>query len=133
MIWLLKEYIELFDWHKNSKVAWWIRDNIVKLLVKLKNYKDWDCKEALRETFIWIDEPMKTPMVKKELQKYTTDKENEGGMSGIADFTMGALTLIFQTLSDALPESVLSLLLRLSVLTLVTIELFITKICFILS
>ena len=129
MIWLLKEHIKLFNWHKNSKVAWWIRENIVKGLVKLKNYKVWNCKEALSETFIWMDELMKTPMVKKELQKYTTDKDIEGGISDIDDFTMSALTLIFQTLSDALPKFVLSLLLRLSVLTLVTIELFITKIC----
>ena len=37
-----------------------------------------------------MDELMKTPMVKKELQKYTTDKDSEGGMSGIVGFTMGA-------------------------------------------
>ena len=36
-----------------------------------------------------MDELMKTPMVKKELQKYTIDKNEEGGMAGIAGFTMG--------------------------------------------
>ena len=35
-----------------------------------------------------MDDLMKTPMVKKELQKYTTDKDSDGGMGGIAGFTM---------------------------------------------
>lgn len=35
-----------------------------------------------------MDDLMKTPMVKKELQKYSTDKDSDGGMGGIAGFTM---------------------------------------------
>lgn len=80
----------VFDGHGGNQVAEWVRDNFVKELVKLKSYKDGDYKDALKETFIRMDELMKTPMVKKELQKYTTDKDSEGGMSGIAGFTMGA-------------------------------------------
>lgn len=71
-------------------MAEWVRDNFVKELVKLKSYKDGDYGDALREAFIRMDELMKTPMVKKELQKYTNDKNDEGGMSGIAGFSMGA-------------------------------------------
>jgi serine/threonine protein phosphatase PrpC len=80
----------VFDGHGGNQVAEWVRDNFVKELVKLKSYKDGDYKDALKETFIRMDELMKTPMVKKELQKYTTDKDSEGGMSGIAGFSMGA-------------------------------------------
>lgn len=36
-----------------------------------------------------MDENMKTPMVKKELQKYTNDKNDDAGMGGIAGFSMG--------------------------------------------
>lgn len=71
-------------------MAEYVRDNFVKELVKLRSYKDGDYGEALRETFIKMDENMKLPMTKKELAKYTTDKSDEGGMSGIAGFTMGA-------------------------------------------
>ena len=80
----------VFDGHGGNQVAEWVRDNFVKELFKLKSYKDGDYKDALKETFIRMDELMKTPMVKKELQKYTTDKDSEGGMSGIAGFSMGA-------------------------------------------
>ena len=79
----------VFDGHGGNQVAEWVRDNFVKELVKLKSYKDGDYKEALRETFILMDELMKTPMVKKELQKCATDKDSGGGMSDIAGFTMG--------------------------------------------
>uniref|UniRef100_A0A7S3NCJ8 protein-serine/threonine phosphatase n=1 Tax=Euplotes harpa TaxID=151035 RepID=A0A7S3NCJ8_9SPIT len=80
----------VFDGHGGNQVAEWVRDNFVKEMVKLKSYKDADYKEALRETFIRMDELMKTPMVKKELQHYTNDKDNEGGMSGIAGFSMSS-------------------------------------------
>lgn len=70
-------------------MAEWVRDNFVKEMIKLKSYKDADYALALKETFIKMDELMKTPMVKKELQKYTTDKNDDGGMGGIAGFTMG--------------------------------------------
>lgn len=59
-------------------------------MVKLKSYKDGDYGQALKETFIRMDELMKTPMVKKELQKYTNDKNDDGGMAGIAGFSMGS-------------------------------------------
>lgn len=79
----------VFDGHGGNQVAEYVRDNFVKELVKLKNYKEGNYAEALKETFIKMDENMKTPMVKKELQKYTVDKE-EGGIGGIAGFTSGA-------------------------------------------
>lgn len=80
----------MFDGHGGNQVAEYVRDNFVKELVKLKSYKDGDYGAALKETFIKMDENMKTPLVKKELQKYTNDKNDEGGMSGIAGFSMGA-------------------------------------------
>ena len=79
----------MFDGHGGNQVAEWVRDNFVKEMIKLKSYKDGDYALALKETFIKMDELMKTPMVKKELQKYTTDKNDDGGMGGIAGFTMG--------------------------------------------
>jgi protein phosphatase 1G len=80
----------VFDGHGGNQVAEWVRDNFVKEMVKLRSYKDGDYPEALRETFIKMDELMKTPLVKKELQKYTNDKDNDGGMHGIAGFSMGS-------------------------------------------
>lgn len=77
----------MFDGHGGNQVAEWVRDNFVKEMVKLRSYKDGDYKTALRETFIRMDELLMTPMVKKELQKYTTDKNDEGGMAGIAGFS----------------------------------------------
>jgi len=80
----------VFDGHGGNQVAEYVRDNFVKELVKLKSYKDGDYADALKETFIKMDENMKTAMVKKELKKYTNDKNEDGGMSGIAGFTMGS-------------------------------------------
>jgi protein phosphatase 1G len=79
----------VFDGHGGNQVAEWVRDNFVKELVKMKSYKDADYGAALTETFIKMDELMKTPMIKKELQKYTSDKSEDNGMGGIAGFTMG--------------------------------------------
>lgn len=80
----------VFDGHGGNQVAEYVRDNFVKEMLKLKSYKDGDYPGALKETFIQMDELMKTSAVKKELKKYTTDKNEEGGMSGIAGFTMGS-------------------------------------------
>ena len=80
----------VFDGHGGNQVAEFVRDNFVKEMIKLKSYKDADYSTALKETFIQMDELMKTSSVKKELKKYTTDKGDEGGMSGIAGFTMGS-------------------------------------------
>lgn len=79
----------MFDGHGGNQVAEWVRDNFVKELIKLKSYKDGDYAEALRQNFIRMDELMKTPMVKKELQKYTNDKGDDNNMHGIAGFSMG--------------------------------------------
>jgi serine/threonine protein phosphatase PrpC len=80
----------VFDGHGGNQVAEYVRDNFVKELVKMKSYKDADYGTALRETFIQMDELMKTTAVKKELKKYTSDKNDDAGMSGIAGFTMGS-------------------------------------------
>lgn len=80
----------MFDGHGGNQVAEYVRDNFVKELVKTKNYKDADYGAALTETFIKMDENMKTPQVKKELQKYTTEKSDDAGMNGIAGFSVGA-------------------------------------------
>lgn len=79
----------VFDGHGGNQVAEWIRDNFVKELLKLKSYKDGDYGQALKENFIKMDELMKTQSVKKDLQKYTTDKNEDAGMSGIAGFSVG--------------------------------------------
>jgi protein phosphatase 1G len=82
----------VFDGHGGNQVAEYVRDNFVKELVKLKSYKDGDYGTALTETFIKMDENMKTPMVKKELAKYSKDKDGDSGMGGIPGFSMGSET-----------------------------------------
>ena len=69
-------------------MAEWVRDNFIREMIKLKCYREEDYETALRETFIKMDELMKTPLVKKELEKYSNDKGDDGGMGGIAGFTM---------------------------------------------
>lgn len=78
----------VFDGHGGNQVAEWIRDNFAKEMFKLPSYAEADYSTALKETFIKMDELLKTPMVKKELEKYTVGSNDDGGMGGIGALTM---------------------------------------------
>lgn len=57
-------------------------------MFKFKSYADGDYGKALTETFCKMDELLKTPMVKKELEKYTVGSGDEGGMGGMGTLSM---------------------------------------------
>eukprot|EP00344_Euplotes_crassus_P000638 CAMPEP_0196994186 /NCGR_PEP_ID=MMETSP1380-20130617/459_1 /TAXON_ID=5936 /ORGANISM="Euplotes crassus, Strain CT5" /LENGTH=293 /DNA_ID=CAMNT_0042409491 /DNA_START=111 /DNA_END=992 /DNA_ORIENTATION=+ len=79
----------VFDGHGGNQVAEWIRDNFAKEMFKFDSYSKGDYKTALRETFIRMDELLKTSTVKKELEKYTVGSGEDGGMGA-----MGAMAMV---------------------------------------
>lgn len=53
-------------------------------MFKFPSYAEGDYGKALTETFCKMDELLKTPMVKKELEKYTVGSSEEGGMGALS-------------------------------------------------
>lgn len=67
----------MFDGHGGNQVAEFVRDNFVKELTANANFKDENYEEALKETFVRMDELLKGDDADAKLQKYT-QKEEEG-------------------------------------------------------
>lgn len=51
----------VFDGHGGREVALYVKDKYVEELTKLQSFKNKDYKNALKESFIKIDEMLKSP------------------------------------------------------------------------
>jgi serine/threonine protein phosphatase PrpC len=54
-------FFGVFDGHGGPEVSDWVASNIVETLKANENYKKGDYKQALKETFLALDEAMQTP------------------------------------------------------------------------
>lgn len=63
------------------EVALYVKDVYIKELTKLQSFKDRDYKKALEESFIRIDELLKSPQGLKDIKKYSSN-ETQSSMFG---------------------------------------------------
>ena len=64
------------------EVALYVKDVYIKELAKLQSFKAKDYKTALEESFIKIDELLKSPQGLKDIKKYSAKDESQSAMFG---------------------------------------------------
>ncbi|CAD8197826.1 unnamed protein product [Paramecium pentaurelia] len=77
----------VFDGHGGKEVAQFVEKHFVEELMKNKNFKDQKFEEALKETFLRMDELLLTPEGQKELNTYKatdTDESYAGCTANVA-------------------------------------------------
>ena len=81
----------VFDGHGGNQVAEFVRDRFVKELTSNPSFEEEKYEQALKDTFIKMDEMMLTEEEDQELNKYTKKEDSEGsnfnGYSGMESTT----------------------------------------------
>eukprot|EP00349_Pseudokeronopsis_sp_Brazil_P001236 CAMPEP_0202956384 /NCGR_PEP_ID=MMETSP1396-20130829/887_1 /ASSEMBLY_ACC=CAM_ASM_000872 /TAXON_ID= /ORGANISM="Pseudokeronopsis sp., Strain Brazil" /LENGTH=214 /DNA_ID=CAMNT_0049673365 /DNA_START=18 /DNA_END=662 /DNA_ORIENTATION=+ len=65
----------VFDGHGGKEVALYVKDRFVNELKSLNSYKNKDYSAALKETFIRMDELLRTPQGQKDVLKYSSNEQ----------------------------------------------------------
>ena len=95
------EVFGVFDGHGGSEVAKWIRVHFVEELEANANFKKGNYKEALEETFLYMDELMVQPEHKEELIKlHKQSKEQDALQNASTGNSNNQMTLLNQILMD---------------------------------
>ena len=68
-------FFGVFEGHNGNEVSQYLSLNFSKFLLENKNFKEKKYKEALKETFINLDDSLRAIEVQQELKKYS--KKNE--------------------------------------------------------
>lgn len=71
----------VFDGHGGNQVAEFVKDHFVNELISNENYENENYEEALKETFIKMDELMKTEEGDNRLKKYTKKDDDSGNFN----------------------------------------------------
>ena len=71
----------VFDGHGGNQVAEFVKDHFVNELISNENYENENYEDALRETFIKMDELMKTKEGDEKLKKYTKKEEDSSNFN----------------------------------------------------
>eukprot|EP00347_Sterkiella_histriomuscorum_P023200 403335568 len=72
----------VFDGHGGREVALFVKDVYIRELSKLQSFKNKDYETALRESFIRIDDILKSPQGIKDLKKYKSQDETQSSLFG---------------------------------------------------
>ena len=94
----------VFDGHGGKEISSFVSNHFTEELIKNSNYKN-NMEQALKETFIKMDEIMQTPESIEEIKKYARKSKEEDDLQSKKEPQNSQMTLFNQLMIQKNPEA----------------------------
>ena len=95
----------VFDGHGGKEISQFVSNHFSEEFIQNKNYLNGDIKNALKETFIKMDEIMQTLNGKDEIKKYARKSKEEDDIQNLNEPQNPQMKLLSQLIPQKNPES----------------------------